>query len=118
MVNGEEKWSIETIESLLEAINLSEKAAKVHKDQAELLKLELKKLIQPGTQAKFGQYKVSYNSTISKRLDQKWLKQEKPELYEEYCVETESTRLLITDTEDRKKPKLDFDVKLRRPEDW
>lgn len=114
----EEQWSIETIEELLEAINLSKKAAKNHNDQAALLELELKKLIQPGTQAKFGQYKVSYSTTTTKRLDQKWLKQEKPEVFEEYCVETESTRLLITDTEDRKKPKLDFDVKLRRPEEW
>lgn len=114
----EEKWSIETIDELLEAINLSKKAAKVHNEQAALLELELKKLIQPGTQAKFGKYKVSYSTTVTNRLDQKWFKFEEPELYEKYCVETESTRLLITDTEDRKKPKLDFDVKLRRPEDW
>lgn len=114
----EKQWSIETIEELLEAINLSKKAAKNHNDQAALLELELKKLIQPGTQAKFGQYKVSYSTITTKRLDQKLLKQEKPEVFEEYSVETESTRLLITDTEDRKKPKLDFDVKLRRPEEW
>lgn len=74
-----------------ELINLIDKLEKEKMGIDQTIQLQLK----DASYGMAGEYKVSWVSAVSKRLDTKRLKAEKPDVYDEYSKESSSRRFIV-----------------------